>query len=170
MQSKSSFLSSSVSHHIIRYCNLQRNSETLKAKWHTYHTFTHHMKNIDTYTTQTHSRARACMYSSCIQQTHTLVPTLYTQHTNAKTQAHTHSLTQKNNTHPQQQHTHTHTWTGRHPDRGAPVEGCFKAKGWEETVHTCWTKGAWFVIQSKVLVRQCSSIVVRYDILVFWRF
>ncbi len=65
-----------------RYCNLQRNSEALKAKkdthtyahihehtpheehWHTYahiheHTFTqHNRKNIGTYTTHTHSRER----------------------------------------------------------------------------------------------------------------
>ena len=72
--------------------------------WHTYahiheHTLTQHMKNIGTYTTHTHSRERVLAGIHHAYSKYTFSHTRYTTHKkNSKTQAHTHSHTQKNNT------------------------------------------------------------------------
>jgi hypothetical protein len=117
-----------------RYCNLQRNSEALKAKkdthtyahihehtpheehWHTYahiheHTLTQHMKNIGTYTTHTHSCERVLAGIHHAYSKYTFSHTRYTTHKkNSKTQAHTHSHTQKNNTLWQKKHVPSGRW------------------------------------------------------------
>ena len=98
--------SSSVSHH--RYCNLQRNSEALKAKkdthtyahihehtpheehWHTYahiheHTLTqHNRKNIGTYTTHIHSRERVLAGIHHAYNKYTFSHTRYAHNTQKK--------------------------------------------------------------------------------------
>jgi hypothetical protein len=118
------------------------------------------MKNIGTYTTHTHLCVRvfACIHHAYNKHTLSLTHArLYTQHAIARTHAHTHSHTQKNNTHAQQQHTHTHTWTGRRPDRGAPVEGSFKS----HTIHThCIVCQCVCVCVCFVLERERESLCV----------
>ena len=101
------------------------------------HTLTQYRKNIDTYTTHAHLHLRVLVCIHHAYNKHTLSLTLRYTH-NTQMQKHTH--TQKNNTHTHtSNNTHT-TWTGRHTDRGVPVEDCFKSKVWEGTVQTCWTK------------------------------
>jgi hypothetical protein len=74
-----------------RYCNLQRNSEAVKAKkdTHTYahiheHTLTQHMKNIGTYTTHIHSRERVLAGIHHAYNKYTFSHTRYAHNTQKK--------------------------------------------------------------------------------------
>jgi len=75
---------------------------------HIYHTLTHHMKNIVTYTTQTHSRARVLAFIHHVYKKNTLSHQHYTHTTQMQRHRHILTHTEKQHTRTTAAYTHTH--------------------------------------------------------------